>query len=334
MLLRIFRGTSPGVIFLIILTLFSVWISSFIRYDIESLDLIKSNKMPLYALLQHITGGSYPGLILSLLMVSAIALLLVSFNTSLFFINERTFLPALIFILFSGLFPDCQYMNPVIPASLFLMLSVRRIMDGYRKPGIAYNFFDAALLIATGSLFYANLIWFWLLVLIGIALLRTGNIKEIGLSVVGLITPYLITTGIYYVMGKNPLSLLVLIGDNLFGAADSCEFDRLTVVVLIFVGLLVLVSMLYLVMNLRTKKIRSRQTFSLLLWIFIITLAIYIFIPSVSIELVYLAGLPVSYFLTHYFLFVRKRIVPELLFTFYFILILLIQVFYLADIAI
>jgi hypothetical protein len=290
--------------------------------------------MPLYALLQHITGGSYPGLILSLLMVSAIALLLVSFNTSLFFINERTFLPALIFILFSGLFPDCQYMNPVIPASLFLMLSVRRIMDGYRKPGIAYNFFDAALLIATGSLFYANLIWFWLLVLIGIALLRTGNIKEIGLSVVGLITPYLITTGIYYVMGKNPLSLLVLIGDNLFGAADSCEFDRLTVVVLIFVGLLVLVSMLYLVMNLRTKKIRSRQTFSLLLWIFIITLAIYIFIPSVSIELVYLAGLPVSYFLTHYFLFVRKRIVPELLFTFYFILILLIQVFYLADIAI
>jgi hypothetical protein len=334
MLLRIFRGTSPGVVFLIILTLFSVWISSFIRYDIDSLHLIKSDKMPLYALLQQIAGRSYWSLILSLLMVSFIAFLLVNFNTSLFFINERTFLPALIFILFLGLFPACQYMNPVIPASIFLMLSVKRIMDGYRKPGIAYNFFDAALLIGTGSLFYANLIWFWLLVLIGIALLRTGNVREIALSVIGLITPYLITIGIYYVLGKDLLSLLFLIEENLFGVADSCVFDRLTIVVLIYVGVLVMISILYLVMSLRTKKIKTRQTFSLLLWVFIISLTIYIILPSVSIELVYLAGLPVSYFMTHYFLFVKKRIVPELFFTFYFVLILLIQVLYIIDYAI
>ena len=41
---------------------------------------------------------------------------------------------------------------------------------------MAGNFFDAAILISTGSLFYANLIWFGLLVIIGIALIRTVDI--------------------------------------------------------------------------------------------------------------------------------------------------------------
>ena len=90
-------------------------------------------------------------------------------------------------------------MNPVIPASIFLMMAIMRIMDGYHKTGTAYNYFDAGLLISTGSLFYANLIWFGLLVIIGIALLRTGNLKEIVISIFGLLTPYLITFGLYYV---------------------------------------------------------------------------------------------------------------------------------------
>ena len=59
------------------------------------------------------------------------------------------------------------------------MLAVIRIIDGYRKAGIANNFFDAGILISTGSLFYANLIWFGVLVIIGIALIRTVSISEI-----------------------------------------------------------------------------------------------------------------------------------------------------------
>ena len=65
------------------------------------------------------------------------------------------------------------------------MLAIMRIMDGYHISGTAYNYFDAGLLISIGSLFYANLIWFGLLVIIGIALLRTGNLKEILISVLG-----------------------------------------------------------------------------------------------------------------------------------------------------
>src|SRR5664279_2430060 len=105
-----------------------------------------------------------------------------------------------------------------------------RIMDGYHITGTAYNYFDAGIFISTGSLFYANMIWFGVLVIIGIALLRTGNLKEIVISVLGLLTPYLITFGIYYVIGKDLRVLLQLLENNLFTRATFYPFPRLTIV--------------------------------------------------------------------------------------------------------
>ena len=63
-------------------------------------------------------------MILSFLMVSLMAFLLVNFNTTVFFIHERTFLPALFYVLLGGFFPDHQLLNPVLPASIFLMLAI------------------------------------------------------------------------------------------------------------------------------------------------------------------------------------------------------------------
>jgi hypothetical protein len=78
-----------------------------------------------------------------------------------------------------------------------------------------------------------------------------------------------------------------------------------------------------------SKKIKSRKTFSLLLWIFFISIGVYVIVPSVSVEIVWLAGVPVSYFWTHYFVFIKKRLVPEIFFTLFFIFILVIQIWYL-----
>jgi len=327
MLLRIFRGTSPGVIFLIAATLLAFWFSAFVNAVQASFSGDNDSAMPLYALLKMILGGNHLlETICSFVIVALIAFLLISFNSTSLFISERTFLPALIYILTIGIFPELRLLNAVLPATLFLLLSIKRIMDGYRKPGIAYNFFDAALLISTGSLFYANLIWFGLLVIIGIALLRTWNIREIALSVVGLITPYFITVGIYYVMGREVSSVLSGMVENIVSYTGSFVFLRLTIIALIFAGVMTAISTVYLIMHLNTKKIKTRQTFILLIWILIISAIVYAFTPSVSVEIIYLAGLPVSYILAHYYLSMKKRIVPEVVFTLYFLLVILLQI--------
>jgi hypothetical protein len=330
MLLRQFKGTGPETIFLITVTLLTLWASAFIKLQGHFSLYFDLYPMPLYGILASLTGTNpLPGIIFTLLMVGFMGFLMVNLNTTLFFINERTFLPAIIYILLSGFFPQYQLLNPAIFGAMFLMLAFRRIMDTYRVAGTAYNFFDAGLLIGIGSLFYASLLWFGLLVIVGIALLRTWNLKELLISVIGLLTPYFLTFGTYYITGKNIKDLLTLMQYNLFGKQDAFAFTGLTITAIIYTGLIILWSVVFLLKSMNSKKIKSRKTFYLLLWMFFISVSGYFILNSVSVEIVWIIAIPVSYILSHYFVFARKKLIPEIIFSVLFLLILLIQISYL-----
>ena len=329
MLLKFFRGTGPGEILLIFLTAAGVWVSAFINPHLSASYNYDSNPMPLYGLLKQVIGeNALYGVIFSFVLVLLMSFLIVNFNTSHFFINERTFLPGVIYVLLTGLFPYHQMLNPVLPASLFLMLAIRRIMDAYRIPGTAFNFFDASLLIGTGSLFYANLIWFALLVIIGIAILRTGNIKELIISLIGLITPALLTVGIYYTSGKDISSLPYVLNYNLFSGTGEYFFSGLLIAGLLLLGIIILVSLVHLLSLLNNKKIKSRKTFTELSWTLVISILVYFVIPSASVEIIWLAGIPISYIITHFLIFSRKKLFPEIFFAAFFLIIVLIQIWY------
>ncbi len=330
MLLRFFRGAGPAEILLIFLTCIGVWMSAFVNPHMSASFQYDTNPMPLYGLLKHIIGeNALYGVVFSFVLVLIMSFLIVNFNTSHFFINERTFLPAAIYVLLTGLFPHYQLLNPVLPASLLLMLAIRRIMDAYRKSGTAYNFFDASILIGTGSLFYANLVWFEVLVIVGIAILRTGNIKELIISIIGFATPALLTLGIYYAAGKDIFSLPELLNHNLFARTGEYYFSRLAIIGLFLLGLMILISLIQLLSLLNNKKIKSRKTFTELIWALVVSFVVYFALPSASVELIWLAGIPISYILAHYFIFSRKKLFPELFFTALFIIIVLMQIWYL-----
>ncbi len=326
MLLRFFKGTGPGVIFLTGVTLLAVWLSAFFKIQGHFSLYFDLNPMPLYGLLASFVGTNpLPGVLFSLLLVSLMAFLMVNLNNSLFFINQRTFLPALIYILLSGLFPDYQVMNPAIFSAMFLMLAIRRIMDSYRVQGISYSFFDAGLLIAAGSLFYANVIWFGLLIIIGIALLRMSNMKEILIAIIGLLTPWVLTFGIYYLAGRDLNDLVAVIKYNLFAKQTVYVFTRYSVAAIVITGIITVISIAGLTMEMNKKKIQSRKTFSLLIWMFLISLGVYFIFSSVSVEILWITAIPVSYFIAHYLLFSKSRIIPEIVLTLIFLMIFLVQ---------
>lgn len=326
MISRFFKGTGPGTILFTILLLFALWASAFLRVNGHFSLYFDLNPMPLYGVLSNIIGTNpLPGMILTIILVSIMAFLMVNLNTTQFFITERTFLPGFIYVLLSGLFPQFQLLNPVIIGAVFLMIALRRIMDSYRVKGTAYNFFDAGLIIAVGSLFYANLIWFGLLTIVGIGLFRTGNPREILLSILGLVTPYILTIATYYASGREISEFLSAVHFNLMERHTEFAFTPLTVVALIFTALLVFAALFDLVIHINSKKIQTRKTFSLLFWTLLITVGLYLFVPSASIELVWIAAIPAGYLLTHYFIFIKKKLWPEILFSVLLLLIALIQ---------
>ena len=278
----------------------------------------------------HLLGkNALSGVIFSFVLVLLMSFLIIDFNTRQLFIAERTFLPASIYVLLTGFFPHLQLLNPVLPASVFLMLAIRRIMDAYRKEVTAFDFFDASLLIGTGTLFYANLVWFAMLAFIGIAILRTGNFKELTLSVIGLSTPVILTLGIYYVMGKDLKSLLEVFRLNLISENGEYYFSRITIAGLIVTGLIILICLVHLLSILNNKKIKSRKTFTELIWTLVISFVVYFALPSASVELIWLAGIPISYIIAHYLIFSKKQLFPEIFFAALFILIILMQIWFL-----
>jgi hypothetical protein len=326
-MIKFFRGAGPAEVFLIILVATGVWAGALLHPHLTAVYNYDTNPMPLYGFLKMVIGENvFFGVIFSFSLVLLMSFLVVNFNTSQFFINERTFLPGVIYILLSGLFPSHQLLNPVLPASIFLMMAIRRIMDGYRIPGTAYNFFDASLLIGAGSLFYANLVWFQLLVVIGIILLRTGNIKELVISLLGFITPALLTVGFYYVLGKDIVSLPVILNDNLFSFNGQNNLGAFVIAGLILLGLIVIASTLHLISLLGTKKIKSGKTFSELIWALVLCCVVYYALPSVSVELIWLAAIPISYILAHFLIFSKKKLVPEIFFAALFLIIIGMQI--------
>jgi len=98
--------------------------------------------------------------------------------------------------------------------------------------------------------------------------------------------------------------------------------------VLILWALVFLVCLSFLVMKMNTKKIKSRKTFFLLLWSLVVASAIYFLLPSASVETIYLTGIPACYIMAHYFVFARKKLMPEIMFSGFFLLVVLIHVLF------
>jgi len=327
MLLRIFKGIGPDVIVLIFITALLVWIGPLIHPSMPSASGFYSHPMPLFGLLLKTAGtGPLISVITTFLLVLLTSFLLVNFNTSAFFISERTFLPALFYILLTGLMPGQQVMNPVLPASIMIILAIKKIMDSYRVQYTAFSFFDAGLLIGTGSLFYAGLLWFGLLLIIGILLLRTGNLREIILSAVGFVTPWFLAAGFYYVLGNDPGSLWTSIKENLSSDPAPLSLSRLELVSLAITGAIALASIAFLYSIINSKKIKSHKTFNLLMWTLVLTGSIFFIYRNISMEVIWIVAIPVSYFLSHYFVFSRKKLIPEILFSAIILLVALIQI--------
>ncbi|TFG40703.1 MAG: hypothetical protein E4H43_05325 [Bacteroidia bacterium] len=327
MLLKKFRETGPDVVILIVIILLLTWLGAFLHPHLPSDQGFDVKPMPLFSLLMAVSCFSpFFSVFVAFLLVILISILLVNFNTSAFFISERTFIPALLYGLLSAYVPQYQILNPVLPSTVLLILGIRKIIDSYKVQGTAFSFFDAGILISVGSLFYAGLIWFGILLIIGMAIIRNGSLKEILISIIGLVTPLFIVYGFMYVTGKDMDRQLSAVTYNLFAKDAHYSIPGLTLVVLITAGTIVLISVIHLLSVINAKKTKSRKTFILLLWTFLITFIVYFLFKTVSAEIQWIIVIPPVYFLSHYFVFSRAKRLPEIMLSVLFVLAALIQI--------
>jgi hypothetical protein len=314
MLVRLFRGTGPGLVFLMLLAAAALWAGAWVNPAYSELSTA-SDSMPLWTVAVKLASSSARArIIASFVMMLLMCLLLIRFNISEFFINRRTFLPGLLYILIYSVFTRYMVFNPALPAALIITIALWRMMAAYRQNGVAFNFFDAALLISTAGLFYANAIWFLSLVFIGTLLLRSPDLREIFVAIIGALLPWVFLYAIWFLTGKDLVDLNLLIINNLFEEAAPVLWSRTLLILLIVLGLNLLISLYTVFADMTTKKVKSRKTFAMLIWLLAITGVVYIFVPSASAGIIAIAAIPAAFLISDYYVFARKLLVPEILF--------------------
>ena len=314
MLLRIFQSNRLYVLILIPLAGLILWYKSLFSLYISEFSF-DSCQMPLYYLIANILKGKILiSVSISFVLLVIHAFLLIRLNTKFIFIKKRTYLPALFFILISGSFLPLQRLTPVIFASLLLLFAIEKIFNSYKKAGLSYNYFDAAFLISLGTLFYFNMIFYLLIIWIGLIIFRPFNWREWIISFLGFICPYIFVISYYYLFEgtlKNFLTTLI----NNFSPVNYLSSLSLSYYLFYsFLLFLILISSYYMIKIFPKKKINTRKYFIFFLWLFLITLIVYFVLPSTSIELLVILSIPVSYIISHYFDSIKSTWWSEALF--------------------
>jgi hypothetical protein len=325
MLLRFFRSTGTHVLIVIPLMGLLLWLPSLLQVPATEFFFDKA-PMPLYkAVTDLVPAQSWIGTLLTIVLVILQSLLLVRLNTRFIFINNRTYLPALFFILLTASVPVLQRLNPVIFSGFFLLLALEKIYESYSTSKVAHQFFVAALYLAIGTLFYPFLLFIMPSLWISLAIIKPFNWREWLFTILGFLLPMYFTFSYYYLLYDQPIRLW---NDFLPVFTTAFPKQHYSVPVIIFMALMLgflALAIQFMARTFRAKKILPRKAFTIFMWIFVNSVAVYILVGNASAELIYVAAIPVAYLLAHYFALIKSYFLGNIFLVAILVLLLIIQ---------
>lgn len=274
------------------------------------------NAMPLFELLSFLAGFS----LVSKSIVAFILLVISSFYFNYLvdrfgLLKRKSFIPALIFIVLMSSSKSLICLQPVIPATLCLLIALHKLMLTYRQDIDLSDFFDASFFISLASLFYFPSIMFFPLVWVGLIVIRPFIWREWIVSFVGILLPYLFA-GVWYFYFDN---INVFINQKIFFPEEfelikpylwNIEFKIYTGLLLLFF----LFSVFYFFLKIPVNTIFTRNLSVIFVWLLILSLLVYFMAPSSNINYLSFIGIPFSFYLSNVFLELKKNWLNELLF--------------------
>jgi hypothetical protein len=327
MLLKFFKGLTPAILATIILTSLLIWGKSLFSTEVFSF-YFDNYPMPLYVLIKGLMGEhTLIEKIVALIITIASALYLIQLNTKHILIKYRTYLPVLLYIIFTSSFIPLQRINPAVFASPFLILATDNLLSSYEGKNSLDHFFRASFYIGIGSMIYLPLAAFIILASISLIILNNTGIRQWFVVLFGFITPWFFAFIYYFVWHNSSGMLFKIIGQSLLPIGEGIFHGIAFTVFYSFIGLLLVISLLFLLRNLPTQKINIRKYYSLFIWMVLFSAILVLFSSFSSIEMVYLAAIPSTFIIANYFTFAKSKFWTELFFSIMLVLTIAIQFF-------
>jgi hypothetical protein len=314
MFLRFFKSGQPAFFFIIPVLAVLLWLKYLIIPQPVNM-VFEPNPMPFYSwLFALLENQVFLGKGISLVLHVFIALWLSRLNTKFILLNQRTYLPAIIYLLFISSYLPLQQLNPAVFSAVFLVLAVELMFDAYKKEGLALEFFMTAFLVSLASLFYARAALLMLVVWMGLSLLRAVRWREWAFTILGFLTPYVFLFSWYYLSGQDLAGNWESIRYNFVHDRGTGYLDISYFVFYGYMLLLVILASRKMLTANQGLKIYIRKFFRLNFWLFTFIMAAFLIIYSRAIEMICFVAIPVSYILSWYLTNIRSKLAGEILF--------------------
>ena len=326
MIYRVFKSYHPSAILLILLLSVLMWFYRFNHPEALSYPFAVY-EMPLFFLLEKALM-QYPlvGVLVPFFLLLIMAFLINRMNQQFILLQDRSYLPALFFVLITSAYLPLQRLTPQLLAVFFMILGVTRVFRTYRNDSQWLRFFDGGLLISIGSLFDINMAYYLLVIWIAFFILRPFRGKEWLVSILGFILPYFFVGGYFYVFEGN---LSYKINSFITHLISPLPWPQLPVAYWLYAFILVIliiVSSYHMIMVFQTRKVRVRKYFQIFFWLFFISLLLFVFRRISLAEFIMIGSVPVSYLFSNYFTSLRSRSLGEIFITLILLAIVIIQV--------
>lgn len=264
--------------------------------------------------------------ILTAILILVLGFLLVRISISYLILPQRAQFPALFYVTTSSFVLHQQMFSLALPASIFLLLALARIVGTIDVNKLSVRFLDAGLLLALGGLLYVNLLFLLPFLWLAQITLRQLKRREILFTTIGVLLPFVYLFSVYFIFGKSISTSL----DNI------AEWIRLKKVInynwVFLSGLggyvfIMLIANLFVLRKFISAKIISRKLLQLFFYLFLNILLVFLLIPSAGIEIIFLGAIPVSILLSIFFSECRNTWFNRFLFVLSLLIPLLVQIF-------
>lgn len=308
----ILKGDRPYILPVIPLIALGIW-SVQILHPQFSPHAYNLHPMPLYALLMSaVPPASTVAVLLSIAALLLGAYQVAHLNARYKLIELGTFFPSIVYILLASFSAHARELNPVFFANIFLLLALYRMFGSYKSGSCIGTAFESAFFISVASLFYYPSIVMALVLWSTMQSLRSFVWREWAVSILGLAAPYYLYASYAFFSGDLH-ALFATISANIVTDAHSLSqgyffwiFSGFTVFMLAtgigfsFTGVL--------------KKVNSRKYFNQLILMSILSVGLFLLIPSVNVEAFAIVAVPFAFFFSHHLIKMDSQILAEIAF--------------------
>lgn len=248
---------------------------------------------------------------LNIIPLVIICLQLLNLNSKFAFANERTFLPVYLFLFLVYTISELHTFQPIFISTIFIIWSIQNIFSAYEKRCALTNAFNAGLMIGIAGIFCFYLNFLVLIIPFALIIIR-GKIewREMVLPFIGMILPWIFAVSGYYL--TDNFDVFISAFNSNFVIHHLHFFTQIPIVIyLIYLSLLIFLASIHIIGRYSIMNIVTRRYFKVLVLLFS-SLTLLIVLPFTQYHLLVIIAIPVSFLLTNFFLYLRKKFWAEL----------------------